>query len=137
MTYIPAPLRRLVFERARGCCEYRRLGQASRSVKFHGEHIIPEQHLGTTTEDNLCLSCPHCNWNKGSNFASIDPETGQFTPLFNPRNDTWSDHFQLDHAKITPRSPVGRVTVLLLKFNSQERINERAILIEEGLYPCQ
>ncbi|MGF1512781.1 MAG: HNH endonuclease signature motif containing protein [Elainellaceae cyanobacterium] len=49
------------------------------------EHIISEKHSGTTTLDNLALACPYCNRAKGTDLGSIDPESQQLTPFFNPR----------------------------------------------------
>ncbi len=39
---------------------------------------------------------------------------GHLVPLFNPRTEQWSNHFQLDGTVIVPLTPVGRGTVLLL-----------------------
>lgn len=50
---------------------------------------------------------------KGSDIASIDPETNQITPLFNPRQDNWQEHFQLDNAEFRPLTDKARVTVKL------------------------
>ncbi len=33
---------------------------------------------------NLALACPYCNRYKGTDLGSLDPETGQLTPFFNP-----------------------------------------------------
>jgi hypothetical protein len=38
-------------------------------LAFHVEHIIPQQHGGITSEENLALSCPHCNMHKGPNLT--------------------------------------------------------------------
>lgn len=98
------------------------------------EHIVAEKHGGMTEADNLALACPYCNRAKGTDIASLDPETDQLTSLFNPRTDEWRDHFWLDAAKIIPITPVGRVTVALLQFNAPDRIRERERLIASGRY---
>jgi 5-methylcytosine-specific restriction endonuclease McrA len=64
------------------------------------EHVIAEKHGGTTTADNLALACPYCNRAKGSDLGSLDPETGQLTPFFNPRIDVWQEHFLLEDGYI-------------------------------------
>jgi hypothetical protein len=135
MTYIPENLRRLVFERARGCCEYCLIRQQDSFYTHEIDHIIPEKHRGTTSEENLCLACFECNRSKGSDFASFDPETSEIIPLFNPRQQSWRDHFELDSVSIVPLSAVGRVTVFVLKVNSVLRLSERNILLEAGRYP--
>jgi hypothetical protein len=137
MTYVPEPLRRLVFERANGCCEYCRLGHEDNFVSHEVDHIIAEKHRGETTADNLCLSCIDCNRHKGTDFASIDLETGQVALLFDPRRDQWNDHFRLNGPEIEPRTPQGRVTVFLLDMNSLTQLAKRAELIEINRYPCQ
>jgi hypothetical protein len=136
MTYIPENLRRQVIERANGCCEYCRLSQADSFVSHEVDHIIAEKHRGATVPENLCLSCFDCNRHKGSDFASIDPETEEVALLFNPRHDRWDHHFRLAGAHIDPLTPQGRVTVYLLHMNSLAQITKRAELIEINRYPC-
>ncbi|MBE2269581.1 MAG: HNH endonuclease [Anaerolinea sp.] len=137
MTYISAELRRLVYDRAQGCCEYCRLNQEDAGFAFHFEHIIAEKHGGQTTSENLCLSCPACNAYKGSDLSSVDWDNGQeVVPLFNPRKNQWADHFQVEGARIVPRTAHGRVTTFLLRFNEPKRSSERAALIRAKRYPC-
>ncbi len=50
---IPAALRRLVFERASGRCEYCLLPQAASAFQHEPDHILPLQHDGKTEVDNL------------------------------------------------------------------------------------
>jgi hypothetical protein len=133
--YISAALRQAIIERADGCCEYCLVRTKEVLLPHQPDHIIAEQHGGETTFDNLALACIHCNRNKGPNIASLDSETGQLTPLFNPRRDIWGEHFALDKAYIRPLTPVGRVTVRLLKLNDPERIRVRQALIAAGRYP--
>jgi hypothetical protein len=42
---------------------------------------------------------------KGPNLSSIDPETGNVTPLFNPRLQTWNEHFVLEGVHIKGLTP--------------------------------
>ena len=58
--------------------------QAAKLFAFEVDYIIAEKHRGTTTEDNLCLSCLDCNRAKGSDFAYFDRETAVVALLFNP-----------------------------------------------------
>lgn len=137
-TYISAALRREVIARAIGCCEYCRVGEGDRAIDFAIDHVIAEKHGGETTSDNLCLSCYWCNSYKGSDLSSVDwADDGQIVPLFNPRQQRWSDHFRLDGAQIVALTATGRVTVFLLRLNAPERIEERHLLLELGVYPCQ
>jgi hypothetical protein len=85
---------------------------------------------------NLCYCCFDCNRHKGSDVGSYDTSTDLLTPFFNPRTQIWSEHFKLEGAVIVPLTPEGRVTVLLLQLNTDERIIRRAELIALGRYPC-
>ena len=96
------------------------------------DHIVALKHGGLTEADNLALSCALCNKHKGSDLASLDPETGEIAPLYHPRRDRWVNHFQVVGAHIVPLTPVGRVTVRLLQFNQSERVAERELLIASG-----
>jgi hypothetical protein len=136
-TYIPAALRREVIQRAGSCCEYCLTGMEYRPIDFVIDHVIAEKHGGPTQSDNLCLSCYWCNSYKGSDLSSVDWELGRaIVPLYNPREQKWIDHFRLDGIEIVPLTTHGRVTVFLLQLNARERVKERKLLMELGVYPC-
>lgn len=137
MSRVSSALRNAVIKRAGGCCEYCLLSQEDISFSFHIEHIRATKHHGETEIHNLCLSCPTCNRYKGSDIASIDPESDKINELFNPRTHVWGEHFQLDGAKIVPLSAIGRVTASLLRFNYPDRLAERELLIQLNHYPCK
>ena len=130
---IPARLRRLVIERAGEHCEYCLLHQSDAALFDHEvDHIIAEKHTGQTVDDNLAFACFDCNRYKGSDIASIDPDTGKVTLLFNPRQQVWTDHFALEGPLIIPLTPEGRITVQLLRLNAEQRVRRREGLIELG-----
>lgn len=135
MKYISANLRRQVISRADNRCEYCLIHQQDTAYSHEVDHIIPTKHRGETTPENLCLACLECNRHKGSDFSSFDPETDQITPLFNPRQQMWADHFRLEESRIIPLTAVGRVTVFLLDFNNEYRLRERQALIKANRYP--
>jgi hypothetical protein len=54
---------------------------------------VARQHGGKTEMENLAWSCHRCNYYKGPNLTSIDPETQAIVPLFNPRRAVWKLHF--------------------------------------------
>src|SRR5215831_13370043 len=137
MSYIPDALRKQVWSRARGCCEYCLIDERFSHLPYEIDHVIAEKHRGETRQENLCLACFDCNRHKGSDFASFDPETGDIVRLYNPRSDKWSDHFQLDGPTIQPLTPQGRVTCFLLQLNDPERIIDRMDLLSAGAYPPQ
>jgi hypothetical protein len=90
------------------------------------DHVIAEKHGGATDIDNLAFACWRCNRHKGSDLTSFDPETRQLSPLYNPRNQVWSEHFAYEGERITGLTPEGRTTATLLQLNSEERLIERA-----------
>ena len=97
--------------------------------------MIAEKHSGPTQADNLAYAYFYCNRFKGTDLASIDPLSGEITPLFNPRAQIWAEHFALDGPVIVPLSAVGRTTVHLLKMNRPRIVQRRIYLIQLARYP--
>ncbi|WP_374689511.1 HNH endonuclease [Promineifilum sp.] len=133
---ISPPLRRLVSARADERCEYCLLPEAHSTVRHTVDHIRALKHNGPTEPDNLALACTVCNRNKGSDIATIDPETQQLVRLFDPRRDHWSEHFALDGAEIIGLTAIGRGTVAVLQLNEPTRVQHRRLLQERGHYPA-
>lgn len=125
-------------DRASDCCEYCRVAQSSSFTRFQVDHIIAVKHGGSDEENNLCLACYKCNIYKGSNIAALDPDTGDATKLFNPRQQKWDEHFTF-HAdgKISGLTPEGRTTILVLRINDEIRVKQRKDEIAVGNYPCK
>jgi HNH endonuclease len=134
-TYVSVELRRLVLFRADRRCEYCLIHEDDTFFGCEVDHIISEKHDGPTVADNLAYACLVCNRNKGSDIGSISATTGAFTRFFNPRLDTWCDHFSLDGVVIKPLSAIGQVTERIFQFNAIERLNEREALRAQGRYP--
>ncbi|MEH2231164.1 MAG: HNH endonuclease signature motif containing protein [Nostoc sp.] len=132
-TYIPVALRRQVYERAKACCEYCLIPDVATFAPHEIDHIIAEKHSGRTEAENLALSCTLCNKHKGSDLASVDPETRKIVPLYHPRQDIWHEHFRLSGAEFVPLSPIGRVTIGLLQLNRRDRVEERQLLLQAGI----
>lgn len=130
-----AALTRLVWRRAKGCCEYCQMPQDFDPTPFEIDHIIAEKHQGPTASDNLCLSCFYCNSFKGSDISSLTADTRRLTPLFNPRRHRWSRHFRWEGPYLVGRTAIGRVTIELLKINDPFRVEFREELMAEGLFP--
>lgn len=130
-TYIPVALRNVVYERAKAACEYCLTPEMITFAPHQIDHVIAEKHGGATEQDNLALACILCNKHKGSDIASVDPETGKIVALYNPRLNSWEEHFHLEeNGNIQPLTDIGRVTSQLLRFNTPERISERRLLYE-------
>jgi hypothetical protein len=127
-TYISTALRRLVEERANYRCEYCRLPSNLSFFPHEIDHVIAAKHVGKTVSDNLALTCWRCNRHKGSDLGSFDPQTEEFSFLFNPPTQRWNDHFVPDDPQINGCTPEGRTTVKLLRLNTDERLAERTRL---------
>jgi len=128
MSDIDAELRKLVRLRAAGLCEYCRISERVTLTEHEIDHVIAVKHGGETVAANLALCCAVCNKFKGSDIASIDPETNQLTPLFHPRVDRWDDHYVVRDGEILALTARGRVTIQLLRMNRPARIRERQLL---------
>ncbi|MHB8629199.1 MAG: HNH endonuclease [Aggregatilineales bacterium] len=126
--------KRLVYERAGGCCEYCQTCEANTAQSMHIEHIVPA--FGDSP-DNLCLSCPNCNFSKAKAVAAVDPETNQVVALFHPRTQTWSEHFAWvnDGLLLQGLTMVGRATIARLKMNQQRVLTARRRWIAAGHHP--
>lgn len=126
---IPEALRTLVRSRAGGRCEYCCVHEEDTLLPHEPDHLIARQHGGATESDNLGYACFQCNRLKGPNIASLDPESGNLTPLFHPRQDLWREHMKLDGVRIVGLTAKGRATVQLFCLNAQDRIRVRQALI--------
>lgn len=135
VTYINAAMRRQVVARSNGLCEYCLIAEDDTYYGCEIDHIISEKHGGSTTVDNLAYACLSCNQSKGSDIGSMDWELNAIVRFFNPRTDSWDDHFQLVEDRIEGLSSIGKVTSRILAFNARERILERKTLRTLGRYP--
>lgn len=109
--------------------------QAFDPLPFGVDHIRPQYHGGATIADNLAFACFDCNTYKGTNIAGYDPEDDSIHVLFNPRTDSWDDHFTWSGPRLTGLTPIGRVTVDVLRINLPDRVEHRRLLIREGVFP--
>jgi 5-methylcytosine-specific restriction endonuclease McrA len=121
-------LREFVRRRAADHCEYCQISQAmSPLAQLQIEHIRPRKHGGGDEEQNLALACIDCNLAKSSNLTGIDPLSGDVTELFNPRSQTWADHFAWQGVLLTGLTPTGRATIRVLNINDEERQRVRLV----------
>ena len=132
---ISAILRQKIAIRANFRCEYCLIPERFLATIFHIDHIRSIKHGGKNHIDNLAFACPHCNQFKGSDIATfIDDDGDEITRFFNPRRDSWSEHFEIHQGKIFPLTSIGAGTIRLLAFNQIERIILRQALTAIGLY---
>jgi hypothetical protein len=129
-------LRRDVRTRAGGQCEYCGMQDSEPIFPHEPDHVIAIKHGGQTESENLAYACFDCNRAKGSDIASIDPDTGRLTSLYSPRTSIWGEHFRFNGPVIEPRTATGRVTVRLLKMNLPVRVAIRESLMRAGHFPA-
>jgi hypothetical protein len=134
MATISSELRQLVWSRASDSCEYCQMPDEFDPLPFAVDHIRPQYHHGSSTAENLCVSCFSCNTFKAVNIAGHDPDTGDLTPLFHPRDDEWEAHFAWDGPQLQGLTAVGRTTIDVLRINLPERLEHRRLLLELGLF---
>lgn len=121
-------------ERAGHCCEYCGYPESLAFYSHHVDHIVSEKHGGETHEGNLALACRSCNLNKGSDVGTLINDERQPIRLYHPRFDRWKDHFKLVEINIQPLTRIGYGTITLLQFNHLDRLLERKLLVEIGVW---
>ena len=137
-------IRELVAQRAKRLCEYCHSPEFINTDRFTIAHILPQSLKGSDELNNLALACRRCN-ERGDNFTiGIDPETQEEVPLFNPRQQQWSEHFTwtTDGIKIIGITSTGRATCNRLDLNDEHHANgfiqtSRRFWIQMGLHPPQ
>jgi hypothetical protein len=134
---IPREQRRRIAEEALYRCGYCQTQEVVSGIPLTIEHIIPKAKGGNDDNENLWLSCRLCNEKKGMLLEASDPNTGETVPLFNPRTQTWPDHFMWseDGSRILPKTAIGRATVDMLSLNDELRVHARAIWVKAGYHP--
>ena len=132
---ITLALRTDVALRAHRRCEYCLIREEDTAFRPQVDHIVSRKHGGTSLFENLAYACVLCNRAKSGDVAALDQ--GQPVRLYNPRQDLWKDHFQIDGSAIRALTEVGAATLKLLRFNVPERRAERALLQSLDGYPSQ
>ena len=127
----------LVGDRAGHRCEYCHAPELVFNFPFEVEHITPIYRGGDHSESNLALACRSCNLRKGTRIAGTDAESSREVRLFNPRQDQWTDHFQVDIAsgKVIGITSIGRATIACLEVNSQTQLAARRLWIQLNVFP--
>ena len=106
-------------------------------MPMHVEHIVPLAAGGESVEGNLWLACPLCNGYKGANTHGVDPETGERVPLYDPRRQSWSQHFGWSETSllIVGLTATGRATVASLRLNNDRLVQARRRWAGAGWHP--
>ena len=104
---------------------------------FPIDHVYPKSLGGDQAMENLALTCPHCNAYKWTSVEGVDLDTGETVPLFDPRRQTWTDHFfwnAEEPCELNGRTATGRATIIQLRINDPDMLQLRALLIELGIF---
>ncbi len=113
---------------AEGRCEYCHMANDWEPFfSYHVEHITARQHGGNDDAGNLAFSCHHCNFIKGPNLTSIDPDSGEVVELFHPRRQRWAENFRFEAGRIIGTTATGRTTIFLLQMNAAHRVELRLV----------
>ena len=135
------PVSERVLARLRGQagsrCAYCRTSSLITGQPLTVDHIVPTARGGGADASNLCLACRRCNEAKSTHTDGIDRETGDRVPLFNPRTQSWGDHFVWsgDGKQISGRTPCGRVTIDALRMNHPDIVAARRLWVAVGWHP--
>jgi hypothetical protein len=126
-----------IAERANHRCEYCHAPELIFNFPFEVEHIIPISRQGVDNEVNLALACRSCNLRKGTRVSGIAPDSNTEVRFFDPRQDWWSDHFQVhsESGIVTGITSIRKVTVENLAMNSSAQVAARQLWIRLGLFP--
>jgi 5-methylcytosine-specific restriction endonuclease McrA len=123
--YISETIRKKVIIRANHYCEYCQISDDDIYFPHQIDHIISRKHGGESTLENLAYACFACNNAKGSDIGTILLPDKVFIRLFNPREDSWQDHFEMENGVIYAKTTIGQATVKVLNFNDINRVIER------------
>jgi hypothetical protein len=137
---VPGTVRALVLARAAGRCEYCR----TRGWLLTLDHVVPRAVWKSAARSgqpappchpddptNLVAACFACNLAKWKATTGHDPLTGRIERLFNPRQDTWEDHFAWaddDGIELVGTTPIGRATITRLRLNRDIYREQRKLL---------
>lgn len=135
--YIPVALRRQARLDAKMRCGYCLSSEAVIGIALEIEHIHPTSLGGETVRQNLWLACHRCNQCKNNRIRAVDPVTQEEVTLFNPRIQSWHEHFGWDNSntQIIGRSASGRATVTALQMNDEYVVQSRRFWVILGIHP--
>ncbi len=137
MTALPESLRQHVFARAKHRCEYCLTSRRVIGMPLVVDHIVPKVLGGSDDLDNLCAACYRCNEYKGTKTHDLDPVTGEFAALLNPRSHVWDEHLAWANGgtHIVGLTPTGRATVLALRLNNDYVVEARILWLARQWHP--
>ena len=127
--------REQVRQRANFACEFCGITEIDTGDSLTIDHFQPKTKGGSDNLANLVYCCMRCNQYK----LAYWPLQAHETPLWNPRQDTFGQHFlELENGLFHPLTVIGEFTINRLRLNrpllvayrsrKQERIKEKQLL---------
>ncbi|MBN3908553.1 MAG: HNH endonuclease [Nostoc sp. NMS1] len=126
----------IVRKRANYLCEYCHSPERISTTRFTVDHLIPKSIGGSDELNNLALACRRCNERRYNFVAGYDSETKAVVPLFNPRQQIWSEHFlwSANGRTIIGVTPTGRATCNRLDINDERYPEDDSIQSARGFW---
>jgi len=103
--------------------------------------------VSTSITSNLSNTAAHRFWliwltvARTAIFTKVRSDVGTFSAddaylirFFNPRTDSWHDHFDVHEGVLTGKTEIGKSMVRIFQFNDTERLLFRRQLISLDLY---
>lgn len=136
-SYVPKELRQKVAQQANFRCGYCLTAESIVGYAMDVEHLIPEAAGGLTEESNLWLACSECNGHKTDKTEVINPQSGERTGLFNPRQQVSIEHFEwsAEGDLVIGKTAVGRATLQALQLNRERLVTARRAWVRVGWHP--
>ncbi|HET7088118.1 MAG TPA: HNH endonuclease, partial [Anaerolineae bacterium] len=130
-------LRQHIREADQARCAYCLTSEANSGIPLTIDHIRPLSRGGQTVFENLCLACRTCNEFKADRTDAEDPLSGDLCPLFNPRTQKWTDHFEwsADGTRMSGFTAIGRATIIALRVNEEVIVAARRRWVLSGWHP--
>ena len=119
---ISSELRLQVRQRADYACEFCGVTEVDTGGELTLDHYQPQARGGSDDADNLIYSCSRCNLYKADYWATASEQT----PLWNPRNESASQHFiEAEDGLLYPLTVVGAFTLQRLRLNRPQLVQKR------------
>lgn len=118
-------------------CEYCLSPEAFSTQPFEVDHILAISLGGLSKLSNLAYCCRGCNSHKFNKDKALDEITGLIVPIFNPREQSWQEHFAWDNDPcfMIGLTSTGRATIDALNLNRPKLIELRGLLLDIHKHP--
>lgn len=115
-------LRDQIRQRAAFACEYCGVSESDTGGLLTLDHFQPQSKGGSDQPENLIYCCNRCNSYKHNYFPSSNKEPSLWNPT---QSDKDLHFFELDNGQLKALTPIGKVTIDLLRLNRDSLIQYR------------